>query len=102
MSSTARIEATSCLLSFDNYLLDNGSSVVLAVEATDARPSQEIASARKMLSNCANKFGLVPKTLAADTGYGKAEFLTWLETQKIVSYIPLRKHYPRRSMPFKV
>ncbi len=79
---------------FDNYLLDNGSCVVLAVEATDARPSQEIASARKMLSNCANKFGLVPKTLAADTGYGKAEFLTWLETQKIVSYIPLRKHYP--------
>jgi hypothetical protein len=89
---------------FDNYLIDNGSCVVLAVEATDARPSQEIASARKMLTNCANKFGLAPKTLAADTGYGQAEFLTWLETQGIVSYIPLRKHYPsndraRQSKP---
>jgi hypothetical protein len=28
---------------FDNYLINNGRCVVLAVEATDARPSQEIA-----------------------------------------------------------
>jgi hypothetical protein len=79
---------------FDNYLIDNGSCVVLAFEATDARPSQEIASSRKMLSNCANKFGLVPNDFSSRYRLRKAEFLTWLETQKIVSYIPLRKHYP--------
>ena len=79
---------------FDNYLIDNSSCVVVGVEATDARPSQEILSARKMLTDCANKFGLAPKTLASDTGYGKADFLTWLETQRIASYIPLRQHYP--------
>jgi transposase len=79
---------------FDNYLIDNASCVVVGVEATDARPSQEISSARKMLTDCANKFGLAPKTLAADTGYGKADFLAWLETQRIASYIPLRQHYP--------
>jgi hypothetical protein len=79
---------------FDNYLIDNGSCVVLAAEATDARPSEEIESTRKMVANCAKKFGLVPEILAPDTGYGKAEFLTWLETQGIVSYIPLCKHYP--------
>jgi transposase len=79
---------------FDNYLIDNSSCVVVGVEATDARPSQEIASARKMLADCAHKFGLTPKTLAADTGYGKADFLAWLETQGIASYIPLRKHFP--------
>jgi hypothetical protein len=79
---------------FDNYLIDNSSCIVVGVEATEARPSQEVASALRMLSNCANRFGLSPKTLAADTGYGKAEFLAWLETQEIASYIPLRRHYP--------
>ncbi len=63
---------------FDNYVIDNASCVIAGVEATDARPSQEIASAHTMLSNCIEKFRLVPKTLAADTEYGKAEFLTSL------------------------
>ncbi len=79
---------------FRQLLIDNSSCVVVGVEATDARPSQEIASARRMLADCAHRFGLTPKTLAADTGYGKADFLAWLEAQGIASYIPLRKHFP--------
>src|SRR5579859_5693832 len=59
---------------FDNYLMDNASCVILGVEATDARPSGEISSARKMISDSVTKLGINPKTLAADTGYGKAEF----------------------------
>jgi transposase len=78
---------------FDNYLIDNASCIVLAVEATEARSSQEIVAARNMLTALPNRLGSHPKTLAADTGYGKAEFLSWLETQGITSYIPLRKHY---------
>ena len=79
---------------FDNYLMDNASCIIVGVEATDARPSGEIASARKMVAGCVEKFGIAPKTLAADTGYGKADFLSWLEGQGITSYIPLRQHYP--------
>ena len=79
---------------FDNYLMDNASCMIVGVEATAARPSEEITSARKMLNDCVNKFGLAPQTLGADTGYGKAEFLAWLESQGIVSYIPLRLHSP--------
>jgi hypothetical protein len=47
-----------------------------------------------MVADCAEKFGLAPKTLAADAGYGKADFLTWLENRGITPYIPLRLHYP--------
>jgi transposase len=82
---------------FDNYLMDNGSCVILGVEATDARPSGEISSARKMIADSVTKLGINPKTLAADTGYGKAEFLAWLESQGIASYIPLRQHFASSS-----
>jgi transposase len=82
---------------FDNYLMDNASCVILGVEATDARPSGEISSARKMIADCVTKFGINPKTLAADTGYGKADFLAWLENQSIASYIPLRRHFASTS-----
>lgn len=60
----------------------------------DARTSGEIYSARKMIADCVSNFGIAPKTLAADTGYDKAEFLSWLESRDIASYIPLRQHYP--------
>ena len=81
----------------DNYLIDNESCVVLCVEGTDARPSQELAAARTMVAGCTTKFGILPKTLAADGAYGKGEFLAWLETRGIDSYIPLRKHYASKS-----
>jgi len=66
----------------------------VGVEATVASSSQEVISARTMVADCAEKFGLAPKTLAADAGYGKADFLTWLENRGITPYIPLRLHYP--------
>jgi transposase len=79
---------------FDNYLMDNASCVIVGVEATVASSSQEVISARTMVADCVEKFGLAPKTLAADAGYGKAGFLTWLENRGITPYIPLRLHYP--------
>ena len=77
--------------------MDNASCIIVGVEATDARPSGEISSARKMIAECGTKLGLTPRTLAADTGYGKAEFLAWLESQDIASYIPLREHFASTS-----
>ena len=74
--------------------MDNASCVIVGVEATVASSSQEVISARKMLADCVERFGLAPKTLAADAGYGKADFLTWLENRRITPYIPLRLHYP--------
>jgi hypothetical protein len=59
---------------FDNHLMDSVSCVIIGVEATVASSSQEIISARTMLADCAQKFGLTPKTLAADSGYGEADF----------------------------
>jgi hypothetical protein len=50
-----------------------------------------------MIADCVTKFGLTPQTLAADTGYGKADFLAWLESQGIASYIPLRQHFASTS-----
>ena len=50
-----------------------------------------------MIAECGTKLGLTPRTLAADTGYGKAEFLAWLESQDIASYIPLREHFASTS-----
>ena len=81
----------------DNYLIDNASCVVLAVEATDAHPSREIQAAETMLAKCVHRFRLEPRTLAADGGYGGAEFLNGLERRGIDSYIPLRKHYPSNA-----
>ena len=52
----------------DNYLMDNTSCIIVGDEATDARPSGEISSARKMIADCITRFGLTPQTLAADTG----------------------------------
>ena len=74
--------------------MDNASCVIVGVEATVASASQEVISARTLVADCAEKFGLAPKTLAADAGYGKADFLTWLENRGITPYTPLRLHYP--------
>jgi hypothetical protein len=60
--------------------MDNASCVIIGVEATVASSSQEIISARTMLADCVEKFGLAPKTLAADAGYGKAVFSRGLRT----------------------
>jgi hypothetical protein len=78
----------------DNYLIDNASCVVLAVEATDAHPSREVQAAEIMLARCSRELGLEPRSLAADGAYGKGDFLSWLEMHGIDSYIPLRMHYP--------
>lgn len=79
---------------FDNYLMDNASCVIVGVEATVASSSQEVVSARKMVADCVERFGLAPKTLAADAGYGKADFLSWLESREITPGSVQHSHIP--------
>jgi len=63
---------------YDNYLVDNHSCVIVGVQATAARMSQETVAAQQMLNRFAQWQGEEPESLAADTTYGNGEFLQWL------------------------
>jgi transposase len=63
---------------YDNYLVDNHSCVIVGVQATAARMSQETVAAQDMLTRFARWQGRVPISVAADTTYGNGEFLQWL------------------------
>ncbi len=78
---------------FDNYLIDNASRVILGVEATPARFSQEALAARRMLEQV-EPLGLHPESLGADKAYGSGEFLAWLLARGVAPHIPVidRRH----------
>jgi transposase len=78
---------------YDNYLIDNPSRVILEVEATPARFSQEAAAARSMLARV-EELGLHPESLGGDKAYGSGEFLAWLLEHGIQPHIPVidRRH----------
>ena len=58
-----------------NYLGDTAHAVILDVEATPARLSQEIVAAKRMLERTRDRLGLKPQHLAADGSYGTGPFL---------------------------
>jgi transposase len=74
---------------YDHYLIDNESSIVIGVEATPARFSQETAAAKQMITAAKTRYGLQPESLGADKGYGSAEFVDWLWNQGVAPHIPL-------------
>jgi transposase len=76
---------------FNNYLIDNQSCVILGVQATAARLSQESAAARKMITRSAERQGRFPQSVAADTTYGNGELLAWLEERSITPYIRVKE-----------
>ncbi len=63
---------------YDNYLVDNHSCVVVGVQATAARLSQETVAAQDMIIRFVQRQGGKPASIAADTTYGSGEFLQWL------------------------
>ena len=76
---------------FNNYLIDNKSCVILGVQATAARLSQESAAAREMITRSAERWGRFPQSVAADTTYGNGELLAWLEERNIIPYIRVKE-----------
>ena len=74
---------------YDNYLIDNAHGVIVGVEATPARFSEEVRAARAMLERAESAFGLRPRTLGADKAYGSGAFLAWLQAQGIEPHIPV-------------
>jgi hypothetical protein len=61
-----------------NYLVDIAHGVIVDVEATPARLSQEIVAAKHMLERAERTLGHTPQRVAADQSYGTAPFLAWL------------------------
>src|SRR5437762_12926495 len=77
---------------YDNYLVDNASCVIVGVQATPARLSQESVAARCMIERYRERYGYLPQTLAADTTYGNGELLQWLDERGIAAYIRVKEN----------
>jgi hypothetical protein len=74
---------------YDNYLVDNHSCVIVGVQATAARMSQETVAAQ----------GREPESVAADTTYGNGEFLQWLADRNVTAYMRTRDSVLRKNNP---
>ena len=85
---------------YDNYLVDNHSCVIVGVQATAARMSQETVAAQAMLNRFAQWQGREPESVAADTTYGNGEFLQWLADRSITPYMRTRDSIHRKRSPF--
>ncbi len=72
-----------------NLLVDTAHGVIVDVEATPARLSQEIVAAKAMLERTEETFGFEPDCLAADKSYGTGPFLSWLLARSTVPHIPV-------------
>jgi len=70
-----------------NYLADDLHAIIVDVEATPARLSQEIVAAKEMLDR--KTAGFDPNSIAADKSYGTGPFLSWLLKREITPYIPV-------------
>ncbi len=72
-----------------NYLIDHKLGVIVDAEGNRANRIDENRSAISMVKRVANRFGLKPKRLAADTAYGNARTLKTLVEQGIEPHIPI-------------
>jgi len=85
---------------YDNYLVDNASCVIVGVQATAARMSQETVAAQDMLTRFAAWRGREPASVAADATYGNGAFLQWLLDHSITPYMRTRDSIHRKNSPF--
>jgi len=85
---------------YDNYLIDNHSCVIVGVQATAARMSQETVAAQDMLTRFTQWQQRTPESVAADTTYGNGEFLQWLADRSITPYMRTRDSIHRKNSPF--
>src|SRR6478735_8314572 len=84
---------------YDNYLIDNPSCVIVGVQATAARMSQETVAAQDMLTRFTQWQGRTPESVAADTTYGNGEFLQWLADRNVTAYMRTRDSALRKNNP---
>jgi len=84
---------------YDNYLVDNHSCVIVGVQATAARMSQETVAAQDMIAHFVQWQGREPASIAADATYGNGEFLQWLLDRGITPYMRTRDSVLRKNNP---
>ncbi len=72
-----------------NLLVDTAHGIIVDVDATPARLSQEIVAAKTMLERAKEAFGFAPSRLGADGSYGTGPFLTWLLARGVDPHIPV-------------
>jgi transposase len=82
---------------YDNYLIDNHSCVIVGVQATAARMSQETVAAQDMITRFTEWQGREPESVAADTTYGNGEFLQWLADRSITPTCETRDGIHRKT-----
>ena len=84
---------------YDNYLVDNDSCVIVGVQGTAARMSQETIAAQDMITRFVEQQGREPSSIAADATYGNGEFLQWLLDRGITPYMRTRDNALRKNNP---
>ena len=73
-----------------NYLIDVENAVIVDVEASTAVRQAEVTAAKRMIERSADRHGLWPRKLIADTGYGSADMLAWLVHERgIEPHVPV-------------
>lgn len=72
-----------------NYLIDGENAIIVDVEASTAVRQAEVTAAKRMIERSADRHGLWPRKLIADTGYGSSEMLAWLVHER-----GIEPHYP--------
>jgi len=72
-----------------NLLVDTAHGIIVDVEATPARLSQEIVAAKVMLARAEAAFGFAPSWLGADKSYGTGPFLAWLLARGVEPHVPV-------------
>ena len=73
---------------YNNYLVDNHSCIIVGVQATGARLSEESRAAEEMIARFTQWQGRNPQSIAADASYGNGELLQWLMDREITPYMP--------------
>ncbi|MFW8636095.1 IS1182 family transposase [Cribrihabitans pelagius] len=85
-----------------NYLIDTDNGVILDVEATRSIRQAEVSAVRTMVDRVSDTFDLIPERLIADTAYGTAEMLDWLNRQRgIGAHIPVIDKSGRKNGTFE-
>jgi hypothetical protein len=85
-----------------NYLIDTAHGVILDVEATPARRTEEVESTKVMVDRVEKRFDIKPERLIADTAYGSAPMLGWMVDEKAIEpHIPVWDKTERKDGTFE-
>lgn len=84
-----------------NILIDTPGGVAIDVEASPARFAAEVDAGRVMLARAGDRFGYRPKRVAADTAYGSAAFLAFVNDRGTVPHIPVMERSEQTKGSFR-